>query len=515
MSASSSQTIIQLPKDQEGHLNDLKANREAGKRYKGFSVLNRGGMGTIFRTTDVNTGRIIAMKMAVNSEGEGESLVRLLHEAKVTANLEHPNIIPVHEISCDNNDDVYYTMKHVQGDSLGCVLKKLAEGDKSYISKFPLNRLLSIFLRICDGVAFAHSKGVIHRDLKPDNIMIGDFGEVLIMDWGIAKVLDKDSLSETYTGIFEIPVTPLSETYSGKDVHLTTHSGNVFGTPAFMAPEQIRGQNDDVDSRTDIYALGGILYFILALKLPCEEENVGKLFTIVLNGGIVAPVRLQASIEHKLPHTPNHQISESLSAVTMKALSLEANDRYEDVQTLQEDIRKYINGFATQAEKASHLRQFSLMLSRNFLLVMIILLIVVMVVVSYFKDLDTQEKLLIIQTQYEENLKQLSKSSLEPFYELELEKLSLKVPELLIVTANLINEDRITDASRLIRVILDVDGNSPEAYYLQGKIFEKQKLFENAVDAYRAALRRSPGSSAAREGVKRCVGLAANATESL
>ena len=81
----------------------------------------------------------------------------------------------IDEISCDNNDDVYYTMKHVQGDSLGCVLKKLAEGDKSYISKFPLNRLLSIFLRICDGVAFAHSKGVIHRDLKPDNIMIGDF----------------------------------------------------------------------------------------------------------------------------------------------------------------------------------------------------------------------------------------------------------------------------------------------------------------------------------------------------
>ena len=514
MSASSSQTIIQLPKEQEGQLNDLKANREAGKRYKGFSVLNRGGMGTIFKTTDVNTGRIIAMKMAVNSTDEGESLMRLLHEAKVTANLEHPNIIPVHEISCDNNDDVYYTMKHVHGDSLGCVLKKLSEGDKRYISKFPLNRLLSIFLRICDGVAFAHSKGVIHRDLKPDNIMIGDYGEVLIMDWGIAKVLDKDSLSETHTEIFDIPVAPLSETYSGKDAHLTTHSGNVFGTPAFMAPEQIRGQNDDVDRRTDIYALGGILYFILGLQLPCDEDDVGKLFATVLNGGILPPAKLPVSLEHKLPHTPNHQISESLSAVTMKALSLEPNDRYQDVQTLQEDIRMYINGFATQAEKASRFRQFSLMLNRNSLLVMIVMLIVTMAVVSYFKDLDTQEKLQIIQSQYDENLKQLSKSSIEPFYELELEKLALKVPELLIITANLINENKIADASRL-QVILEVENNSPEAYCLQGMIFEKQKLFDSAVDAYRAALRRNPNSSAARDGLKRSVSLASNTIESL
>lgn len=515
MSEEDSHTIIQLPKEQEGQLNDLKANREAGKRYKGFSVVNRGGMGTIFKTTDVNTGREIAMKMAVNADNEELSLVRLLHEAKVTANLEHPNIIPVHEISCDTNDDVYYTMKYVQGDSLGCVLDKLVQGDKEYLNRFPLIRLLNIFLRVCDGVAFAHSKGVIHRDLKPDNIMIGDFGEVLIMDWGIAKVQDKDCLTQTHGEMFDVDVAPLAETYSGKDAHLTTHSGNVFGTPAFMAPEQIRGENDDVDARTDIYALGGILYYILALKLPCDEQDVATLFSTVLNGEIIAPAKLPCSVEHKLPHIPNNQISESLSAVTMKAMALEPEKRYQSVQNLQADIRSYMNGFATVAEDASHLRQFGLMLNRNSLFVMVVLLIITMSVVSYVKDLDTRNQLKIIQTQYDENLKQLSKSKSTPFHEMELEVISTLVPELLIITANLIYENKTDDASRLLAVIFAVDETSPEAYCLQGIVYERKKRFESAVEAYRAALRRNPNSSTASEGIKRCTTLAANAKDSL
>ncbi|MCH2206912.1 MAG: protein kinase [Lentisphaerales bacterium] len=515
MSEECSHTTIQLPKEQESQFNDLKANREAGKRYIGFSVVNRGGMGTIFKTTDANTGREIAMKMAVNADNEEQSLVRLLHEAKVTANLEHPNIIPVHEISCDTNDDIYYTMKYVQGDSLGCVLDKLAADDKEYLAKFPLTRLLNIFLRICDGVAFSHSKGVIHRDLKPDNIMIGDFGEVLIMDWGIAKVQDKESLTRTHNEMFDVDVAPLAETYSGKDAHLTTHSGNVFGTPAFMAPEQIRGENDDVNARTDIYALGGILYYILALKLPCGEQDVPTLFNVVLNGNIVAPAKLPCSIDHKLPHIPSHQISESLSAVTMKAMALEPENRYQDVKKLQEDICSYMSGFATVAEDASHLRQFGLMLNRNSLFVMVILLIITMSVVSYVKDLDTEKQLKIIQYQYDENLQQLSKGKSMPFHEMELEALTTQVPELLIITANLISENKIDNASRLLAVIFAVDKTSPEAYCLQGIVYERRKRFESAVEAYRAALRRNPNSSAASEGIKRCTVLAANAKDSL
>lgn len=500
MSAHSSHTIIQLPNSQaEG----IRENRNSGTNYTGFSVLNRGGMGTIFRTTDLNIGREVAMKMAVNSDDTDEALKRLIHEARVTANLEHPNIVPVHEINSDNNNDVYYTMKYVQGDNLGKILDSLAQNDPEYIDKYPLIRLLNIFLRVCDGVAFAHSKGVIHRDLKPENIMVGDYGEVLLMDWGISKVLNKVNFGLDDSEInIQVNLEALSKKCKGKNSFMTTRTGEVFGTPAFMAPEQIKGQNEDVDGRTDIYALGGILYYILALHCPVQNEDVAELFKTVLEGNVVAPNKLKRSLDHCMPHTANHQIPDSLSAVTMKCLEVNPDARYKEVKTLQEDIRKFMNGFATEAEHASKLKLFSLMVSRNSFFVMIILLILTLTLVGYVKDLSSEKNLKTIKTYYENNMESLMHSNKAS--DKSLGALREEIPDLLQIAESFSDKNDLKSASSVIAVILSLDGTLPEALCLQGEIYEKGRRFKNAVDSYRSALRRNPDFVAASEGIRRC-----------
>ena len=154
------------------------------KRYDIGGVVAQGGMGAILDARETTTERTVAMKVMLDGSSP-DDLTRFVAEAKVTAQLEHPNIVPVHELGVDENDQVYYTMKFVRGVTLKKVVEQMAEGDAETMQKHPLPVLLTVFQKVCDAIAFAHSKGVIHRDLKPENIMLGDFGEVLVMDWGL------------------------------------------------------------------------------------------------------------------------------------------------------------------------------------------------------------------------------------------------------------------------------------------------------------------------------------------
>jgi eukaryotic-like serine/threonine-protein kinase len=501
MDPSISHTIIELPEENGTQLAGIRANRKSGSVYEGFSIISRGGMGTILKTTDLNIGRDVAMKMAVNTHDEEKSTRRLLREAKITANLEHPNIIPVHEINCNKNDDVYYTMKLVHGDNLGIILENLKNRDPEYLDRFSLNRLLNIFLRICDGVAFAHSKDVIHRDLKPENIMIGDYGEVLIMDWGIAKVMDqKFDLDDTLVDA-KINVDRRKDSHSSKNPRLTTHCGEIFGTPAFMAPEQIRGENDAVNEKADIYALGGILYNILALQFPCEEEDLNTLFTHVLRGDIKPPHKLSQSLEHNVPHILNHQVPEGLSAVAMQAMEVNEKDRYKTVKALQEDIRKFQDGFATEAEHASHFRQFGLMVSRNTFFVMVLLLIVSLTVIGYIRDRNNEQQLNMVKNEYKQNIYNLKMNSAAS--NAGLEETRGEFPELLILAEDLLKEGKIKEAKNLLSIII-ASGQLPQAYYLRGLALEQGEEYKNAVDSYRSALRRNPQLSLAADGIRRC-----------
>ena len=166
---------------------------EDGKKYKVGEMVARGGMGAILEAMDLNIRRSVAMKVMLSKrEVEERVVLRFIEEAQITGQLEHPNIVPVHELGVDGSGNVFYTMKLIQGLTLKHILRRIAEGDREIIERFPLMHLINVFLKICDAMSLAHAKGVVHRDLKPENIMVGDFGEVSVLDWGLAKVVGRD-----------------------------------------------------------------------------------------------------------------------------------------------------------------------------------------------------------------------------------------------------------------------------------------------------------------------------------
>ena len=324
------------------------------RRYDIGAPVAKGGMGAVLSARENATGRTVAMKVMLPGASE-ESSARFLTEARVTAQLEHPNIVPVHELGVDEQGRVFYTMKLVKGETLAAVLARLKSGDAAAISQYPLNALLNVFQKVCDAVAFAHSRNVLHRDLKPDNIMIGEYGEVLVMDWGLAKIMARKlprGAPAAEPGI--------DDPAGGK---FRTMVGMVMGTPQYMAPEQAEGQIQQIDQRTDVYALGAILYHLLALRSPVADGDVDTMIEKAAEAKFTPPAALKR--KGTLPHCPGGRIPESLSAVAMRALAKSRNARYPTVQGLQRDIAAFQAGFATSAEHASASRQFALLIRRH------------------------------------------------------------------------------------------------------------------------------------------------------
>lgn len=344
-----------------------------GKKYEIGKLVARGGMGAILDAKETIIERTVAMKIVLDISSP-DALARFVTEGKITGQLEHPNIVPVHELGVDEQQQVFYTMKFVRGVTLRKVLQQLAESDAETITRYPLSHLLTIFQKVCDAVAFAHSKGVIHRDLKPENIMLGDFGEVLVMDWGLAKVLGRHA-----------PTAPEQRTLvSTKSLQEMgsegTMAGTIMGTPQYMPPEQAHGRIEQLDARSDIYSLGAILYHILTLEPSVTDDDATQVLFKVCNGEIVPPAEAVAAVYDRrssssqetgggqrppLQHLPGGRVPESLSAVTMKAMALKQEDRYQSVPELQREIEAYQNGFATSAEHAGLLKQLTLLVKRH------------------------------------------------------------------------------------------------------------------------------------------------------
>lgn len=317
-------------------------------RYRRGDMVAHGGMGAIHEARQASMGRKVAMKVMLRSWDES-SVKRFVDEARITGMLEHPNIVPVHELGVDEDEQLFYTMKFVRGVTLAEVLAALSLGNEETARKYPLATLLTIFQKVCDAVAFAHSRTVWHRDLKPENVMIGDFGEVLVMDWGLAK--------EAGFGTLDAPQdTPeeLAETSSPR-----TLEGTVLGTPAYMAPEQARGETTLLDHRSDVYALGAILYEILHLQPLVRGETAAEIVQKVATGCRDAPEARPAL------HLPGQRVPDSLGAVCRKAMAFGPEQRYQFVQDLQADITAYQSGFATSAESASLAKHLALFFKRN------------------------------------------------------------------------------------------------------------------------------------------------------
>jgi len=319
--------------------------------------ISRGGMGQVWRAFDRNLGRWVALK-SLHLE-EAAQLIhrqRFLQEARILARLEHPNIPPIQTVGLTDDGIPFYTMKLVDGMDLQTVLDGLAAGDPSMQAKYPLDVLLGILDKVGQAVGFAHSQGVIHRDLKPRNIMVGAFGEVLLLDWGVAKVLDPTAPQATQ----QASANPPGESLTSMDC--TSH-GSVVGTWGYMAPEQALEVDDEINPRTDIFALGGILYSLLTLRPPYAP--VQTLGGLDLRKRAMASLDLVHLSSEARGHLPRKRIPAALRQITTKALSIATEERYASVERFLKDIEAYRGHRPIAAHQKSFGRQLALFIRRH------------------------------------------------------------------------------------------------------------------------------------------------------
>lgn len=294
---------------------------DAGERFEICEQIGQGGMGRVYRVRDRRLERHVALKVLSLDSDTPELGRRLSREARVLARLEHPGVVAIHDAGVLVDGRPYYLMRLVEGRTLA----ELMARDETMPMR---GERLRIFLRVCDAVAYAHSCGVVHRDLKPGNIMLGEFGDVVVLDWGVAKVLDGYTVELQQGTTSDRPAAP-----GNGDV---TGDGVVVGTPGFMAPEQATGRVDAVDARADIYALGVLLQLLIGTPS---------------GGARTAP----------------------LLAVAQRATASTPADRYPEVSAMAADVRRWIEGESVTAYRESHVERAGRLYRRNRTLIWLVL----------------------------------------------------------------------------------------------------------------------------------------------
>lgn len=338
-------------------LHSLRENDEW--RYTESIACDQGGEKCIAKVFDRSADRYVALALPRCGEHifDKESFLR---EGRVTAKLQHPNIVSVYDMGIQPDGTPFFTMEFINGESLRSILRNIKRKEPGYINKYSREDLLNIFVKICDAISYAHARNVLHLDLKPGNIKVGHYGEVIVYDWGLSKVKpasEDDDAREPAIDDDELDADMLND---------VTLSGTVKGTPGYMAPEQVESDGNK-DRYTDIYALGAILYSILCECQPVETKDIHSALEQTRNG----------DIKHPDKRCPDRRIPPGLSAVAMKALETDPAKRYRSVKALQQEILKYLSGFATEAEQATFAKQLVLLFGRHRLAASLLLIFII------------------------------------------------------------------------------------------------------------------------------------------
>lgn len=302
-------------------------------RYREQERLGAGGLGDVTLARDEDIGREVAIKRLRGDVGT-PALMRFVDEVQVMGKLDHPNIVPVHDVGCDQHGRLYFVMKRMDGDTLEAIIERLRDGDPETHARYPLTVRVEILMGVLRAVQFAHARRIVHRDIKPSNVMVGKFGEIAVVDWGIAKRLD-DPVSCALDVAAPPPDEPAAEHSARRPFR--TRVGTLLGTPAYMSPEQARGDNHLLDERTDIFSVSVLFYELLTLQHPFDRG--GSLLELL------EAVRTQEptfASEVKVPGQAG--IPVELGNVIHRGLAKQREHRFQSVGEMIEELHAVADG---------------------------------------------------------------------------------------------------------------------------------------------------------------------------